>query len=201
LANYAQSIGVHIYHTGEITKENIGTFGLTESTFATLVVDATGKNQLVVPGAKSELRNGYTLPDTYISFTGKDIVKSTWPLYSACTDFGDGEYTITSPQGDAYYAKYAPDSSETPSKENVVKVMGDGNRITIDLCNPSAPFTVTCGNLVAKEALGSLQVGNTTIPVYAVGDTYMRTNFMNGNGVYFGFMLSLFLAVQHSLCS
>jgi len=187
LARYAQTKGVRIFHTEAITQTNLGEYCVPGST--QYVLDATGGHLL---GCVFD--NQRILPEKYVCVTGKQIVWSPIPLPYGCTYIGDDEYIMRSAQGDAYYVK-----ESSVKKGLVARRLLDGNQVILvaphllSRHQVSEPFPILFGNLRPEQAMQNLTVGVHSIPILAVGDTYMKTNFMYGNGLYGGFLLSLFL--------
>jgi len=183
LAHYAQTIGVIIQHTEEITMSNIREY-MDANTLA--VFDATGGRM-----DRKPFQNAYRLPHKYISYAAKSMVSSNKPIHQCFVKLSETNSIVLSQEGQVYYKAYTGDSTTSSVKQDVYHIQNN-QTIRIALKNPSEPFEVMSGNLTAEQAVQ--KVGETFI--LAIGDSFMKTNFQYGNGIYFGFSLAFQLALE-----
>jgi hypothetical protein len=65
-----------------------------------------------------------------------------------------------------------------------------------------APFTkiqIDSGNLCPNNAIFKININNNDLLYCAIGDTYLRSNYTKGNGLYFGFGISFLITIIISM--
>jgi hypothetical protein len=185
LANYAQKIGVNIIHTEPITFTNLDNY-VNEQT--KVVFDATGGK---FRNTRTHLRSKQ---QQYYSYCGNNMCKdiSKPRNYYFTGDYSD--ILLISQYGEILYSKTSYDEGTT-----VIPVFTGGNQITISIpSNKSGPFDILCGSLHPNDAI---TIFNPTyiiqyIPIVSIGDSYMKTDFRFGYGLYYGFMVSFLIAIE-----
>jgi hypothetical protein len=185
LAKYAQTIGVNIFHTEEITMKNLQNY---VNINTKIILDATG----------GHLRRFFDATEKPIFFYYQKISETLFYSYSGyniiSTEINkeyifidDNNIIIRSDYGDIYYTS----TNFTDNEEKVIKNK-DGKNIEITLKNKSEPFQIITGNLAPNEAVTKIN----DIPLISIGDSYMKTNFKNGCGLYYGFVISFLIAYE-----
>lgn len=77
-------------------------------------------------------------------------------------------------------------------KTTVNLIDTSGTEYEVDLVNKVGPFNITTRSLNPEDAIIEKD-GKLIIPI---GNSYMQTDFHKGNGIYYGFMISLLIAIE-----
>ena len=195
LANYAQYIGVNIIYTEFINLEILPKYVNPQTK---MIFDATGGHM------RPELFNGvlssvhdYTTkaPVEYIAYSGYNIVTTHISNYYFSLSDGSNKvgFVVRSSYGDVFYSTV--DYPSDKSIELFVNEGGNPNRtkkVTVHLRNKSQKFNINCGNLLPENAIAPFLHTH----IVCIGNSYMKTNFLYGNGIYYGFMVAFLIAVE-----
>ena len=183
LANFAQSIGVKIFHTEEITLDNLRLY---KNDNTKIIFDTTGgklRKDIIYENTVNDTNN-------YYSYCGYNIITPRLTLSE--NDYkGKFNMIITTNEGDIFYTTENI-SNTIPEKTLVFNKYGRDIEVNINLKNKFGPFKNKTGCLKPREAISKFD----NIYLISIGDSYMKTNFQYGNGIYYGFMISFLIALE-----
>ena len=180
LANYAQSIGVNILHTPKmITLENINQYQNDNTKFIFDAVGGRFRNYTYIKETKYD--------EDYYTYSGYNITNSNdLSIKDKSIKFDDNNYILITKYGDCFY------STENYDTNTVTLVDTEYNNRNINIENKVGPFKITTRSLDPENAI----IENNGLLVIPIGNSYMQTDFHNGNGIYYGFMISLLIAIE-----
>jgi hypothetical protein len=196
LANYAQSIGVNIIYTEFINLEILPKYVNPQTK---MIFDATGgrmRPELFTGRLNTVMDYISRSPEEYITYSGYNIVETTISDYYFSLSDGSKKVgiVIRSIYGDVFYSKIDYQNDESVDLF-VIEAGGNPNRtkkVTVHLRNKSQKFNINCGNLLPENAIAPFLHTH----IVCIGNSYMKTNFLYGNGIYYGFMVAFLIAVE-----
>lgn len=177
LGKKAQELGIHIIHSADITLDIITKY---TNSNTVCVFDATGGRLF-----RRTFDNENTEPDTYIAYNGENFITSSSnkKFASLDTSIDNPPQVYLSDYGQTYIKKVGNDTT-------IFKVKDGSFKIDINSADDTSnEFQITTGNLSPENAVYIFK----DILMISVGDTYMKTDWHNGNGLYFGFCISLLI--------